>query len=679
MPLRPPQAAALLALIALLAAACADAIPVAPNDADGAPAETVVEADCGWLRWSEAEATVADWFDAHPDSAALHWWDAGARVFRTARRGDTAAPPFEALARGMLLWREQLDEQSPQLFAAQDTVGVIPLRRGFNLIPWADGGAEINLRDALRWLGPNLVSAAHVDLQVGSVANPCGFHWDRRVEGIGWVDWPTPADGDLLALELDEAAAWLQPWAGPPQLLTGVGVDADAQDELWREWRAVTGYMATRYRSAAPLRAVTLQPDFASVIRGLELLRGEEFPPASWPLDACGGEIEGWIGLMVGCQDPIAFDHEYVHALQNQAVTGGRGRAAEIRPLWLVEGMAMYLAARYRDDAGHETYDDARAWAIDTARLVGRRLPLNTIETHRQWRAAPAGPAYALGLLAAEWLAAQAGDDALFYYMRQLQRWSNSWEIAFEAAFGLRVDEFYAAWNVHALSFERPLPHRLSGAVLDPRGEPVADLQVYAYPRRPGRAHFGGTDADGRFTIALPADRYRLIVQSGGNCTEFGAYREGETLGNWQEATLVEVRPGDTPEVVVRLSAPVAELRGWSLCAEPDSEGWVRGRVLNADGRGAPNVFVWAFDDAQGFGAGAETDFDGRFAFDAAPGRYRITVGPAGDWCLTWGARGPGGNLVPSSEAALLEIADSPLRNIKIHLPVALTPRDNCW
>lgn len=673
-------AAGLIGLLALVGG-CADALPVAPPLAREQPAaQDAALADCGWLRWSGPLTPLADWFAANPDAAALHRWDARAGEFRTVRRGDDA-PQFDTLARGMLFWREPQvaggaqDGQPPRLFAARDTGGVIRLQRGLNLIPWAGGGAQVNLRDALRWIGPNLVSVAHAAAATGR----CGLDWDRREQSIGWVDWPTPAGGDLLALELDAPAAWLQPWGSPPQLLTGVGVDAAAQDELWREWRAVTGYMATRYGSAAPLRAVTLQPDFEAVIRGLELLRGEEFPPTSWPTDACGGEIDGWIGLMVACQDPIAFDHEYVHALQHQAVTGGRGRAAEIQPVWLVEGMAMYLAARYRDDAAHETYGVSRAWAVDTVQLGGRRPALDRIETHQQWRMTPAGPAYATGQLAAEWLAAHAGDDALFFYMRQLQRWSGSWEIAFEAAFGLRVEEFYAAFRIHALDFERPLPHQIAGVLLDPQGEPVAGMRVYAYPWHGGSGLFAETDADGRFAIAVPADRYRLTVQSGSRCTAFGQYRKGEPLGGWLDATPVEVRPGQTHNLVLRLPASAAELRGWTLCAAPDGEGWVQGKVLDADGRGAPNVVIRAHEAAQGASARAETDADGRFAFDAAPGDYVLIVGPADAPCLSWGVRGAGGDLVSPAEAAQLTIGESRLRDVTIRLPADLEGRDDCW
>ena len=676
-----PALLALIALVALIAAACTDALPDAPpaSPALSASAEpqqaAASEPGCGWLRWSDARVSLVDWFAANPQTAALHWWDAHAGEFRTVQRGAAASALYDALAPGTLVWQEREGDGPPRAFSLDHTMGLIRLQRGVNLVPWRATRPAVSLRDALRWIGPELISAAAVSAD----GSPCRALPLRN----WWGQPPALADGDLLALELRRDAAWLQPWAQPPQLLLGAGVDPDAQDELWREWHAVSGYMASRYAAAVALRAVALQPDYASFVRAFELLLAEELAPGAWPSDACGGEVAGWIGLIVGCQQPIAFDHEYVHALQHDAATGGLGAAGEIRPFWLVEGMAMYLSARYRGDAGYEDYRSARRWAVHNARAFGGPLPLHLLETYLQWRRSPPVAAYAVGFLAAEWLAAQAGDDALFLYMRRLQRGVSRWHEAFDVAFGLSLDEFYEAFDAHALLFNRPRPHRLSGVLLEPNGAPVAGMRVYAYPEHGGWGEYNLSDSRGRFAVRLPAGRYVVAVQSGDRCTLYGRYRGGEGLASSSDPAIVEVAARRAPAITIRLPASPSALRGWSTCDQPEGAGWLSGSVLAPDGRGVPNVDVRACDArAWQRCAHAETDSDGAYALDAPPGEYALILGPADDPCLAWGARSPTGGLTQSPDFDVIPIDQSPIRGVDIHLPAPpqeLATYDHCW
>jgi len=671
---------ALIALTALIAAACTDALPDAPPapltlSAAAEPQEAASEPGCGWLRWTDARVSLVDWFAANPQTPALHWWDAHAGEFRTVRRGAAASALYDALAPGTLVWQERDGDSAPRTFSLDHTMGLIRLQRGVNLVPWRATRPAVSLRDALRWIGPQLISAAAVSADGSSCRALPLRNW--------WGQPPALTDGDLLALELRHDAAWLQPWAQPPQLLLGAGVDPDAQDELWREWHAVSGYMASRYAAAVALRAVALQPDYASFVRAFELLLAQELAPGAWPSDACGGEVAGWIGLIVGCQQPIAFDHEYVHALQHDAATGGLGAAGEIRPFWLVEGMAMYLSARYRSDAGYEDYQSARRWAVHNARAFGGPLPLYSLETYLQWRSSPPVAAYAVGFLAAEWLAAQAGDDALFLFMRRLQRGVSRWHEAFDIAFGLSLDEFYGAFDAHALLFNRPRPHRVSGVLLDPDGAPVAGMRVYAYPEHGGWGEYDLSDSRGRFAVRLPAGRYAVAVQSGSRCTLYGYYRDGQALAPSSDPTIVEASARHAPAITIRLPAAPSALRGWSTCDQPEGAGWLSGSVLAPDGRGVPNVDVLACDvDTWQRCAHAETGPDGAYALDAPPGEYALILGPADDSCLAWGARSPTGGLTQSPDIGVIPIDQTPIRGVDILLPAPpqeLAAHDHCW
>ena len=57
--------------------------------------------------------------------------------------------------------------------------------------------------------------------------------------------------------------------------------------------------------------------------------------------------------------------------------------------------------------------------------------------------------------MAADWLVQRAGEPALFEYYRLLGS-SATWEEAFEGAFGITIDDFYAAFaEYRAAGFER--------------------------------------------------------------------------------------------------------------------------------------------------------------------------------------------------------------------------------
>ena len=204
-----PALLALIALTALIAAACTDALLDAPpaSPALSASAEpqqaAASEPGCGWLRWSDARVSLVDWFAANPQTAALHWWDAHAGEFRAVQRDAAASALYDALAPSTLVWQEREGDGPPRAFSLDHTTGLIRLQRGVNLVPWRATRPAVSLQDALRWIGPELISAAAVSVDGSSCRALPLRNW--------WGQPPALADGDLLALELRRAAAWLQP------------------------------------------------------------------------------------------------------------------------------------------------------------------------------------------------------------------------------------------------------------------------------------------------------------------------------------------------------------------------------------------------------------------------------------------------------------------------------------
>lgn len=457
MKLRFALAVVLVGLSMLIVAACGDDAPT-----ESQPTVAIEQRPppaCGWERLRLWQTSVADWFADNDESAAVYWWRPGAGQFGAARRDQPESDQpgrLRLLHQGDLIWSEAADGEPVTVFGLADSLGVIQLRRGLNLLPWVGhASSDVTLWQVLRWIAPSLISVARWDREQGA----CRVH--PPSEG----DWAeiAPKPGDLLALELREDATWAQPWAQTPLLLTAGDIGVEGYRELREELVAVVGFVAARYGLVAPVSVVILQTSPDALAESVRQALNPELRSDWWPEDACGAAWDGGMALTVDCQDPIAVDHEYVHIVQRALISGEARPAGETRPRWLIEGMASYIAARYREAAGHEPYAAARRRYALSARIRSGSLTLERLETVEQWLAADPTAAYANGFLAAEWLAADAGEDALFDYLHQLRQARQTrqagrlWRDAFEAAFGVNVAEFYAAFERHTPTID-PAP-----------------------------------------------------------------------------------------------------------------------------------------------------------------------------------------------------------------------------
>ena len=142
--------------------------------------------------------------------------------------------------------------------------------------------------------------------------------------------------------------------------------------------------------------------------------------------------------------------HELSHA-QASAIAGfnNSGATSEVQthgPVWLREGIAERHAYLAMDRGGAQSYSDYRSNAVSYVR--SRAFPqLMHLETHEQvW--AVGHHTYGYFVLAAELLASYAGESALIEYFALLQP-GTTWQEAFEAAFGVTVEEFYELFEEH--------------------------------------------------------------------------------------------------------------------------------------------------------------------------------------------------------------------------------------
>ena len=630
------------------------------------------------MLWSGAVYPVSNWFLANIEYSALHWWDADNGKFESAVRDQAPNPEFVALRPQEIYWRDHGNGVSPQTTPwGWESEHLIEMPVGFNLIPWTgEEHTETSVRDVARWISQELASIQHWDASASECVRSSLGPPAEPLELFAHMTRPMGSD-DMLALELRRPATWTQSWIHHARYITFGDIPIQEYAELRHEVTSVTGFFASRYGLEADTYIVILLES----LKAFRDISGSNLD--NWPSRACGLANNGSITLLMNCDEPIAFDHEYVHLLQTVAAERGVGG-----PKWFLEGMAEYLAAQYRNARRHEHYGEARSDAVDDALAPSNELlSLSSLEHQAQWDAVDdIWQAYATGWLAVEWLATHFGDQSLFDFMNELERFprESEWPHAFESVYGLTVADFYAAFSEHATEFARPLPHQISGRLTADNGDSVDGLRVYAYPWRAGVGLWDEAGADGSFSIDVGSGDYHLYVQSASRCTGYGAYQTDGGLGPDLSAKRLRIDDRGIDDVRINIPAGAEDLRGWSLCIDPEGPEQIKGSIHDVDGAPLADVAVRACETSgSGRCAFAVSQPDGSFRFDAPPSEIFLMIGPREDFCQIWGGRARDGTLtLDPDEISLISVEDAALSRIAIRMPAALDELETievCW
>ena len=193
----------------------------------------------------------------------------------------------------------------------------------------------------------------------------------------------------------------------------------------------------------------------------LVLADGESYPDAIRRL--MGDRPEGWCstsltspphrtGLVIDtssrCTAARAADGGHMASIADFHLTLTVRRLTTFRdwgrsPFWLDRGISAYAAHHYEALTGRRTGRTVdRAAALRSTRTLGPLRDQSTsLDVRDHWE-----DVTRLGFLAAEWLADHAGETALLDFYRE-RHVSPSWQAAFEAAFGLTPDAFYAEFE----------------------------------------------------------------------------------------------------------------------------------------------------------------------------------------------------------------------------------------
>ena len=138
-------------------------------------------------------------------------------------------------------------------------------------------------------------------------------------------------------------------------------------------------------------------------------------------------------------------------------------------PYWLRLGMRGYATHAYQDALELESLDEARRAQAVIAGSTAE--PLRNFAALPELWAYPDEVAEALSFLAGDWLVARAGEPAIFEYYRLLVS-NDSWQAAFEAAFGITIDEFYEEFaEYRAVAAPADAPDEPDGPTLVLLGE----------------------------------------------------------------------------------------------------------------------------------------------------------------------------------------------------------------
>ncbi len=330
-----------------------------------------------------------------------------------------------------------------------------------------------------------------------------------------------------------------------PVLVTVGEMSPATAESVRSRFAALRGFFAERFGGGTMHRTVyvggrdALAPVYTRVF-------AEEIPA-----DFCTRESGGAVIVTLECYEsrPSALWRPYFEDVRDRLapwdslpeLPDGRHRRG---PLWLRLAVESYSEHAYEVASGAAELASIREAQIWLARRTA--LELADIESWEDTDGRRAKPR-SLTFLAGEWLAEHAGERALLDYYRQLPA-AASWQEAFEAAFGVTVDDFHEAFAAYRADIAPPFVlHHVRGVVLDPEGRPSAATWVAANRNESRWEDTTETAEDGSFDLVIRDGRYYLNVDLWStDCAVTTDYR----LQFWG---VLVVEGADVTEVEIRL------------------------------------------------------------------------------------------------------------------------------
>ncbi len=346
----------------------------------------------------------------------------------------------------------------------------------FRYVDIADQGAYQSLRST------EVQRAKGISRPLSSMATRDGFSgsefWEARGVAILAVEWLAGRAGDPAIFDyyrrLPDSASWEEAFEGAfglsvddfyeafeehrarvapplphltdeidaPVLLFVGDLPAATRTAVREDFEGALAFFRDRLGEASGDYTLYIGADAASLRDVYRQIDGRESTHSAY----CSVPRGPVILISLQCTPDFAWRHS-LYVLSGLAVPGVTPAGYPSQgPAWLTEGTHPYVSEAYR--AARDSGELDRARSTMARHAAQTRLPLSSMATTDGFRSETRAVGRALGFLAVDWLVERAGERALFDYYRRLAD-SPSWEDAFEAAFGIAVDDFYEQFEAY--------------------------------------------------------------------------------------------------------------------------------------------------------------------------------------------------------------------------------------
>ena len=240
-----------------------------------------------------------------------------------------------------------------------------------------------------------------------------------------------------------------------PVLVFVGDIPTETQTAIRAELDSLQAFFFERFRTGTADYTAFVAADDASFAAADARATGVESE-----IQLCRLTLHGsFVILSLECQQtpPHSLDAWHftavTHELASREMLSAPSGYDPLGPIWLIEAGQTYVEHAYRAAAGREAFDAIRS--RETSLAARAADPLRALESWAGFDSERHWELRAVAFLAMEWLVEHAGEPAVFQYYRQRAR-TDTWEAAFEAAFGIAVDDFYEAFEAHRAEVAPP-------------------------------------------------------------------------------------------------------------------------------------------------------------------------------------------------------------------------------
>ena len=635
---------------------------------DEEPLDSKLRPGDNFAGWIGEPLPLTELFERFPQIESITAWDAPAQR-------EISASPQQAVEDRALRTLEPgtayvirvggekaIDWVQPLEPAARN----LQLRAGDNWVAWM-GPDDWLLEDVASGLG---VSLETIDVD-GHVYDPSSDESSSA--------WPRVMRGDALKVTVNRDVIWLQPTFVMPAVHYVGNVPHSTRRLVERDLTATLAYSATTLGVQADpstLIVVVANSAKAAFDKAAELGRQQDWDAFRNRWQRVGGwysssqdafylKASSWEGRHGGRYPWGRYTllHEYIHALQYQLV----GDATAWYPNWLLEGTAEWFEADL-STVDRNGYPLSRV-LINALNQAAKGPPLEEIESSNStWQ-------YSFGLVAVDLLVDRVGESGVLNFYRALApgragpdgRWETRPTVrsAFQAAFGLTLDQFYEEFEAlmakrRGSARRRPASNEvvLAGTIVNSDGTPRVGATLVATAFKDGhpagwdrRAKSGDDGAFELFVRKRSEYRIRIELDTDWPCRFWWSDDSDDRWPTDQEANPIEIG-GVEPEPI-------------TIAVDADRCRWqLSGHLLGADQEPLGGILITArSEDAR---LTARTESDGRFEIATrSPATYTLHV-DLGGCIISW--RNDGRARI-GEDASPVEVVNSSILGIRFEIP----------